>query len=258
MDKTKIAERLVDILPSGPLQTPGALNREDAIKRTAAELQQQQAAADIARVKRVEITRLRQMEAAKAKAEELGLDPTKAKGNTSHQVEALELQRQRVAAIEAIEEDNNKVLDVQAVAERAGSSRHKSEIVQQALALQGPSRADMARLLTSLNINLSVQLSKTDTANLLACLLTCNEAQLIALQANKKVPIVIKTVIKRLLEDMKLGNIDTVERIWDRVFGKGAMQLVAPDQSMTTMQGIIPNTPISREAYVVIRDTIIK
>ena len=73
----------------------------------------------------------------------------------------------------------------------------------------------------------------------------------------KKVPVVIKTVIKRLQEDAKLGNIDTVERLWDRVFGKNAMTLDLPERAQIDT-GIIPNTPISREAYIVIRDSLIR
>lgn len=113
------------------------------------------------------------------------------------------------------------------------------------------------KLLAGLNINLSVRLTKADTANLLACLLTCNESQLSALMSNKKVPVVIKTVIKRLLEDMRLGNIDTIEKLWDRVFGKGQMLLELPD-AQQAQTGILPNVPISREAYIVIRENLIK
>ena len=74
---------------------------------------------------------------------------------------------------------------------------------------------------------------------------------------NKKIPVVIKTVIKRLIEDMKLGNIETVEKLWDRIFGKGAMQLNLPEQAQL-QTGILPNVPISREAYVIIRESLIK
>ena len=123
--------------------------------------------------------------------------------------------------------------------------------------MQGTTRPEVLKLLTSLNINLNVQLSKQDTANLLACLLTCNEAQLAALYNNKKIPIVIKTVIKRLQEDAKLGNIETVEKLWDRVFGKNAMSLNLPEQTQLET-GILPNVPVSREAYIVIRDTLLK
>ena len=91
----------------------------------------------------------------------------------------------------------------------------------------------------------------------MACLLTCNEAQLAALYNNKKIPIVIKTVIKRLQEDAKLGNIETVEKLWDRVFGKGQMQLNLPE-AQQLQAGIIPNVPVSREAYLIIRENLIK
>lgn len=128
--------------------------------------------------------------------------------------------------------------------------------ISKSLSLQGAARADVVKLLNSLNINLNVQLTKSDTANLLACLLTCNETQLNALLTNTKVPIVIKTVIRRLLTDVQKGDMATIEKLWDRVFGKGAMSLELPEQTLAA--GLIPNTPVSREAYIVIRDTLMK
>lgn len=123
----------------------------------------------------------------------------------------------------------------------------------------GTTKREVVKLLNSLNINLSLNLSQSDTYNLLSCLLTCNETQLYALLNNIKVPVAIKTVIKRLLEDAKLGNIDTIERLWDRIFGKtnkATLELPIGTQQIMT-QGIIPNTVVSREAYTIIRDTII-
>lgn len=66
-------------------------------------------------------------------------------------------------------------------------------------------------------------------------------------------------MIKRLQEDARLGNIETIEKLWDRIFGKaGQVQLQMPQTpQISTTQGIIPNTVVSREAYMIIRDTII-
>lgn len=58
-------------------------------------------------------------------------------------------------------------------------------------------------------------------------------------------------------DDAKLGNIETVEKLWDRVFGKGQMQLNLPEQQQL-QTGIIPNVPVSREAYLIIRENLIK
>lgn len=120
----------------------------------------------------------------------------------------------------------------------------------------GSTRRDVVKLLNSLNINTSLYLTRADTYNLLSCLLTCNEDQLRAVYANPKVPLAIKIVIKRLQEDAKLGNIDTLERLWDRVFGKNqtAAAIQLPDG---VTPGLLPNTLVSREAYMIIRDTII-
>ena len=60
-----------------------------------------------------------------------------------------------------------------------------------------------------------------------------------------------------MIDDSKLGNIETVEKLWDRIFGKTGMMLNLPEQTQQ-MTGIIPNTPVSREAYIVIRDTLLR
>lgn len=123
----------------------------------------------------------------------------------------------------------------------------------------GTTKRDVLKLLNSLNINLSLHLTQADTYNLLSCLLTCNDAQLNALYNNSKVPVAIKTVIKRILDDARLGNIDTIERLWDRIFGKA--QKTTLEMPVSTqipgVPGIIPQTVVSREAYTIIRDTII-
>ncbi len=123
----------------------------------------------------------------------------------------------------------------------------------------GTTKRDVVKMLDSLGINLNLYLTRADTYNLLSCLLTCNESQLNALYTNQKVPLAIRTVIKRLQEDARLGNIETIEKLWDRIFGKaGQVQLQMPQtQQISTTQGIIPNTVVSREAYMIIRDTII-
>lgn len=129
----------------------------------------------------------------------------------------------------------------------------------------GTTKRDVVKMLDSLGINLNMYLTRTDTYNLLSCLLTCNEAQLDALYKNPKVPIAIKTVIKRLQEDSRLGNIETIEKLWDRIFGKAdkakielPQQIINQNgQQIQGIQGIIPNTVVSREAYMIIRDTII-
>lgn len=123
----------------------------------------------------------------------------------------------------------------------------------------GTTKREVVKLLNSLNINLSLNLSQSDTYNLLGCLLTCNEMQLNALYNNNKVPLAIKIIIKRMLNDAKLGEIGTVEKLWDRIFGKAnkAATLEIPGIEPNVTQGIIPNTIVSRQAYTIIRDTII-
>lgn len=136
-------------------------------------------------------------------AEELGVEEIP-DSQTELQAKRIAEQRKRVEAIEALEAQTVEPLKATELAERHDSGRGSySSAIRSALQLQGASRPEITKLLTSLNINLSVQLTKQDTANLLACLLTCNEAQLAALYSNKKIPIVIKTVIKQLARRCK-------------------------------------------------------
>lgn len=165
-------------------------------------------------------------------------------------IQKLEAEEPYITPVEAIEIGNS-------VAQQNGMPTidMASKTAKSILAMQGTTKPEIVRLMSQLNINLNVQLSKTDTSNLLACLLTANESQLKALYQNKKVPVAIRTVIKRILDDSKLGNIETIEKLWDRIFGKTGMLLNLPEQA--TAAGIIPNTPVSREAYILIRDTLL-
>ena len=262
MKTDKIAQKLADILPDRPI-VPGMSNPDTSklVEQEATRIKSKQDAKELARIKYLEKRKLKNLQAKQEKrqslAEELGVEEI-SDGQTELQAKRIVEQQKRVEAIEALEAQTVEPLKATELAERRDSGRGSySSAIRSALQLQGASRPEITKLLTSLNINLSVQLTKQDTANLLACLLTCNEAQLAALYNNKKIPIVIKTVIKRLQEDAKLGNIETVEKLWDRVFGKGQMQLNLPEQQQL-QTGIIPNVPISREAYIVIRDTLIK
>lgn len=262
MKTDKIAQKLSDILPSRPV-VPGMSNPDTSklVEQEATRIKAKADAKELARIKYLEKQKLKNLQAKQEKrqslAEELGVDSIP-DGQTELQAKRIVEQQKRVEAIEALEAQTVEPLKATELAERHDSGRGSySSAIRSALQLQGASRPEITKLLTSLNINLSVQLTKQDTANLLACLLTCNHSQLQALMANKKVPVVIKTVIKRLIEDEKLGNIETIEKLWDRIFGKGPMQLSLPEgQQLQT--GIIPNQPVSREAYILIRDTLIK
>lgn len=252
-----LQKRLSAILPER--SAPISLNvspetRESAIKKEAHKLKSEDIAKKVLKQKQLEVARQKKLEKKRAEIEN--------SPSIADQIEAQKLQKAAqeckksaeeldLAKAEIIETDP---LDVTPLVEKADVITEKMERMIQ---LQGTSRPEMRKLLSSLNINMSVQLTKSDTANLLACLLTCNESQLQALLSNKKLPIVIKTVIKRLMDDMKLGNIETIEKLWDRVFGKGQMQLDLPEKQQL-QTGILPDMPISREAYVIIRDTLIK
>jgi len=124
--------------------------------------------------------------------------------------------------------------------------------------LNGTTPVQVARMLKSLNISLDMRLTKADTRNLLATLLTCNEKQLNALESNSKIPLAIKTVIKAMKKASENGDMSIVERLWDRIFGTNALHIDLPQQQGQMF--VQPNQqlgPVSREAYVLIRETLL-
>lgn len=240
MDKARATREINGLLPNRPIDlNMQEAERQNAIKDSINAKEKAQTARELAELKLREKKRLEALEAKRPE------------GRTAFQHERIKEQEAKVELLETIEAEETNLTRI------ARNTLSKTRAGAEILQMQGTTRSEITRLLAELNINLSVQLTKNDTANLLACLLTCNETQLKALINNNKVPIAIKIVIKRLQEDMKLGNIATIERLWDRVFGKTAMsQDIPQDQALQT--GIIPNTPVSREAYIVIRDTLLR
>lgn len=217
--------------------------QRDATVQTAVDATEQKMnAATLARMKVREKRELEKLEKRKT-------DPTFGMTDKERAKYELDLQRQKenIAEIEVIEKSP------EAQNFLAGGNSDLAPY-------SGATRHDVVKLLTSLNINLNINLTQTDTYNLLSCLLTANETQLNALFRNPMVPIAIKTVIKRLLDDCRLGNIDTVERLWDRIFGKSnnaTLNMPVAGTQIPGVPGIIPHTIVSREAYTIIRDTII-
>lgn len=148
-------------------------------------------------------------------------------------------------------ETKQKIEEAKAMLRSAEATQPAILVNRDQLSSVGTTRVEVAKLLNKLNINLNMQLTKADTMNLLATLLTCNENQLKALSKNNKVPIAVKIIINRLIMDISIGNIDTVEKLWDRVFGKSQAVL-----EMSQSSSIIPNKPMTREAYILIRESI--
>ena len=250
MSTEKLASKISDLLPEKEAGINAELgnNRDAMVQETAEGIVRRKTARELAEIKYREKDRLRKMQ----EKEQARIDAGIPLGRTAHQHREIEEQEALVATIENLEEQNSS-----AVPQLIRANMPTRITPEHASMLQTTTRHDVVKLLSSLNINLNLQLTKNDTANLLACLLTCNETQLDALYKNKKVPVAIKTVIKRLIEDAKHGQMGTVESLWDRIFGKAGMMLDLPQQQAQAT-GIIPGTPISREAYVILRETIIK
>lgn len=217
------------------------------------------------------------------------LDEGLVKGHTKRSIEAaeqLEAAREKLAALDAAEDAAKTGIDrlleavdiadtqpndhptaiapdeitspIQPLPQSAAVPTQARRILSKSevSALVGTSRPEIARLMAALNLDTNVQLSKNDTSNLLACLLTCNETQLDALYTNRKIPVAIKIIIKRILDDAKTGSTDTVERLWDKIFGKNGLN--TPEAAaQSAVESLIPDAPISREAYAILHQTLI-
>lgn len=161
-----------------------------------------------------------------------------------HAEQGLAQTKSSAQAIRAAKYEQSKALtpDTIEMQERAGTS------------------AQVSKLLRSLNINLNMQFSKKETYDIIATLLTCNEAQLEALQTNRRVPIVIKTIIKNILLDYERGSMTTVDKLWTRLFGSDFNDNPKNQGGSTTVNilsmvpGVDGSKPISREGYLQIKN----
>ena len=89
-------------------------------------------------------------------------------------------------------------------------------------------------------------ISKEDAYKLLKHILFCNRSQLEAMIRNTDLPIFLLCLIKGISTDIANGQTATVERLFDRLFGR-SMQPI----ELTGAKGLplIPNGPMSRKAY---------
>ena len=253
MTKETISAGIAKFLPDRPtgINDDMSTARAESVEKAAEKVIQGKTAKELAALKRKATMEARRQAA--------GIP----EGRTEHQHAVLAAKAEREAAEKASKaavereirnDDSALVPDLIAKEVLASPTATAPEKLA---VLASTTKADVSRLLASLNINLNMRLSKSDMSNILAALLTCNEAQLKAVASNPKVPVVIKIIVKRLQDDLRLGSMGLVEDLWDRIFGKGGMLQDASSGSGTE-QGIIPGTPISREAYILLRDTIIK
>lgn len=125
--------------------------------------------------------------------------------------------------------------------------------------LNTPLPKNTALLLKKLNIETKIQLTKAELNSVVSALMMCSEAQLTSIESNPKTPVVIRIIIKSLKMDLRLGSMEVVEKLWDRIFGKASQQVVHETQSGSILEGLIPGIsggPVSREAYILIRERI--
>lgn len=243
----RINEEINDILPdsSDLLGTDGLEERKGLAQAKAKDTHDKKTAAELARAK----LKLQKAAEGQAAREAVAHYKQQKQERFNNAVQQLEDEDPSMKSQEVIELAN-------ATAVAHGQQPMAENVAKQIMLSQGTTRPEVVKLLSKLNINLNLQLTKNDTANLLATLLTANQKQLQAIYDNEATPLAIKIVVKRLMNDAKIGEIGTVEKLWDRIFGKTGMLLDLPKESSAA--GIIPNTPVSREAYILIRESLLK
>lgn len=160
-DYKKTEKDILDLLPDRGNSINHGMSpmRDEKIKETVQKEQEKLTARELAKAKFKEKKQLETLER-KIKDPESFLPEDKR--------EKLQEKRMNIEAIEAVE------------------SQPVPVVPENILPLVGTTKPQVAKLLQSLNINTSVYLSKSDTYNLLSCLLTCNEQQLNAVYNNKR------------------------------------------------------------------------
>ena len=92
----------------------------------------------------------------------------------------------------------------------------------------------------------SKEISKEDALKLMTKVLMSSKADLEAMARNADLPIAIACQIKAIVTDMQNGRTDTVDRLFDRLYGKSIQPM-----ELTGAEGtpLIPKEPMSRKEY---------
>ena len=92
----------------------------------------------------------------------------------------------------------------------------------------------------------SRQISREDANKLLWHMMCCNKTDFEAMSRNTDLPISILSQIFAIAEDLKNKRTNTVDKIWDRLYGKSPLKV-----ELSGPQGIplIPKGPMSRKDY---------
>lgn len=121
------------------------------------------------------------------------------------------------------------------------------------------SRQKTAQLLTSMGIDLGVKFSKKDMTDILTHLLSANQQQLTALKKSPQTPIAIKTIIVSIENDAKNGEMETINKLWSRLFGKEGFTESTPvtatmSETTSTMNSGTGLPVVSRKTLMVIKN----
>ena len=93
----------------------------------------------------------------------------------------------------------------------------------------------------------SRQISREDANKLLWHILCCNKADFEAMSRNSDLPISLLSQIRAIAEDLKNGKTNTVDKIWDAIWGKSFQTM---ELTGAKSLPLIPAGPMSRKGYL--------
>lgn len=128
-----------------------------------------------------------------------------------------------------------------------GNKRGKRFTKENQPAKRGRKPTRMNEFIKSFNMEDSSRaISQEDAKKLMTHILFCNRAQLDSMIKNQDLPIFMLCLIKALLVDTANGNTATVEKLFDRLFGRSMqpVELTGPNKTP-----LIPTGPMSRKDY---------
>jgi len=132
-------------------------------------------------------------------------------------------------------------------AKMKGNKRGKKFSAANQPAVRGRKPSRMSEFIKSFNLeDPDRAISKEDAYKLLKHILFCNKSQLEAMARNSDLPVAIVCQIKAIVTDIANGRTETVDKLFDRLYGK-SMQPV--ELSGVSGRPLISNTPMSRKAY---------
>lgn len=118
----------------------------------------------------------------------------------------------------------------------------------------GRKKSIAKQFMKELGVELDIIISREDSLKIMQAIMSCNLSQLADIENNENCPVSILTFISSIRADIKHGRTQTLEMLWDKVYGKNVQSvMVTTNTDLPLNEG----QRITREQYLKLKERMV-